>query len=65
MARKLKANVYVGTEWYGPAYGNADQVPDEVAEKIGDHAWEDDEPEAGEAPVRRRGGRRRAPENDS
>lgn len=41
MGRRLKGYVPIhgeeGTEWYGPD----DEVPDEVAEQIGDHAWED------------------------
>jgi hypothetical protein len=37
--RTLAVNVAVRGEWYGPAHGNADSVPDEVAEQIGDDAW--------------------------
>lgn len=49
MARRLTGNVQVGGEWFGPDYGNADQVPSEVAEKIGDHLWEGDVDEATQA----------------
>ena len=38
--RRLIRNVFVGGSWYGPAYGNADRVPAEVAEQIGGLAWE-------------------------
>lgn len=41
MARVLATNVVVDEKWYGPAYGNADSVPDDVAARIGDHAWTD------------------------
>ncbi|MFJ8760841.1 hypothetical protein [Streptomyces cyaneofuscatus] len=34
--RRLKTYVHVG----GIAYGPGDQVPKDVAKKIGDHAWE-------------------------
>lgn len=37
---RLIRNVFVGGSWYGPAYGNADSVPAEVAEQIGDLAWD-------------------------
>ena len=44
MAGTLIANVAVTddqgvTVWYGPDFGNADQVPDEDAVTIGAHAW--------------------------
>lgn len=36
----LVKNVYVDGRWYGPAYGNADQVPEDVAVKIANpKAW--------------------------
>lgn len=45
MGRRLKGSVPVhspqGTTWYGPG----DEIPPEVAEKIGDHAWVEDEVE--------------------
>lgn len=31
---RLASNVHVDGTWYGPSYGNADQVPAEVAAKI-------------------------------
>lgn len=37
MARRLNSFVHVDGEWYGPD----SKVPAPVAEKIGDHAWED------------------------
>jgi hypothetical protein len=37
--RVLTDNVAVDGKWYGPAYGNEANVPDDVAERIGDHAW--------------------------
>mgnify|MGYP006921351751 CR=1 FL=1 len=44
MGGTLIANVAVTDEqgvtvWYGPDFGNADQVPDEDAATIGAHAW--------------------------
>jgi hypothetical protein len=40
----LIANVVVGDVWYGPAYGNADDVPAEVARQIPNpKAWHDGE----------------------
>lgn len=51
MARLVK-NVCVDRVWYGPAYGNADQVPDDVAAQITNlAAWEGEEGQssAGEA----------------
>jgi hypothetical protein len=47
--RKLATNVVVDEVWYGPDYGNADRVPEDVAARIGDHAWEPDAPAAAEA----------------
>jgi len=44
MTRRLKTFVHVG----GDAYGPDDEVPAEVAERIGDHAWEDDSEVRGE-----------------
>lgn len=38
MARRLNTYVHVD----GTAYGPDDDVPAEVAERIGDHAWADD-----------------------
>ncbi|MEW1867040.1 hypothetical protein AB0420_02380 [Streptomyces caelestis] len=38
MARRLRTYVHVD----GTAYGPGDDVPAEVAERIGDHAWETD-----------------------
>lgn len=38
MGRRLNAFVHVDGEWYGPD----SKVPAPVAEKIGDHAWDDD-----------------------
>jgi hypothetical protein len=40
--RKLTANVHVDGTWWGPDYGNADQVPDEVAEQITADVWTDE-----------------------
>lgn len=40
-AHKLTANVIVDDVGYGPAYGNEGDVPPDVAERIGDHAWSD------------------------
>ena len=37
MGRRLNAYVHVDGEWYGPD----STVPARVAEKIGDHAWDD------------------------
>lgn len=37
MARRLNTFVTVDGEWYGPD----DDVPDDVAKRIGDHAWDD------------------------
>lgn len=37
MARRLKTYVHVD----GTAYGPDDEVPADVAKRIGDHAWED------------------------
>lgn len=37
---KLIANVNVDGQWYGPAHGNASDVPADVAERIGPHAWD-------------------------
>ncbi|MFI9600330.1 hypothetical protein ACIHCX_10695 [Streptomyces sp. NPDC052043] len=48
MARRLKTFVHVGGNPYGPD----DEVPPEVAEQIGEHAWEDDSGEAGDEPTR-------------
>jgi hypothetical protein len=42
MARRLARNVIVDGQWYGPAYGNAHQVPAEAADRIADVLWEDD-----------------------
>lgn len=47
----LIANVAVTDEngvtvWYGPDFGNADQVPDEDAATIGAHAWAGGDPQA-------------------
>lgn len=50
MGRRLIVNVHAGNAWWGPAYGNAGQVPDEVAALIGDHAWDSPAPVAEEAP---------------
>ncbi|MFF7171094.1 hypothetical protein [Streptomyces pseudovenezuelae] len=44
MTRRLKTFVHVG----GNAYGPDDEVPAEVAERIGDHAWQDDSEAPGE-----------------
>lgn len=53
MAKKLTSNVYVGGKWYGPSYGNADQVPADVAEQITNPgAWESGESPAGEPAAR-------------
>jgi hypothetical protein len=39
---RLVKNVAVDGTWYGPAHGNADQVPAEVAEQITNPAaWEE------------------------
>ncbi|MFG2468722.1 hypothetical protein ACGFXB_25150 [Streptomyces canus] len=46
--RRLKTFVHVG----GTAYGPDDDVPAEVAEQIGDHAWADDSDESGDEPDR-------------
>lgn len=53
---KLIGNVYVGGEWYGPDYGNADAVPDDVAAEITNPgAWEGGEvPESGPKPLDKR-----------
>lgn len=41
MARLVK-NVRVDGVWYGPAYGNAENVPAEVAERITNpNAWDE------------------------
>lgn len=38
---KLISNVFVENEWYGPAYGNTDRVPSDIAAKIPNpKAWE-------------------------
>lgn len=37
MARRLNTFVTVDGQWYGPD----DDVPAEVAKRIGDHAWDD------------------------
>lgn len=48
--RRLVKNVKVGNDWYGPAYGNATNVPDDVAEQVTNPAaWEEVE----EQPKRR------------
>lgn len=40
MARSLARNVYVDGKGYGPAFGNADNVPADVAERITNpRAW--------------------------
>lgn len=41
MDRVLATNVYdaVSERWFGPAYNNADRVPEDVAERFGDHVW--------------------------
>lgn len=39
MTRRLNTYVHVG----GNAYGPDDDVPPEVAERIGDHAWQSDD----------------------
>jgi hypothetical protein len=39
MTRRLRTFVHVG----GVAYGPDDEVPAEVAEQIGDHAWADED----------------------
>lgn len=41
---KLIANVTVGGNWYGPAHGNADDVPADVTEQISNPACWDDQP---------------------
>jgi hypothetical protein len=41
MARRLTRNVFAGGQWYGPAYGNASRVPDDVAAGIAGGLWED------------------------
>jgi hypothetical protein len=43
MARRLNTHVHVAGAWYGPD----DTVPDDVAGKIGDHAWADDDQDDG------------------
>lgn len=44
---KLVRNVFVDGAWWGPAYGNADDVPDDVAEQItGASCWAGDSPAA-------------------
>jgi hypothetical protein len=40
----LIANVHADGTWWGPDYGNADQVPDEVAEQITADVWAPDQP---------------------
>lgn len=47
MARRLRTFVHVD----GTPYGPDDEVPAEVAEKIGDHAWEDDSDQDGDEPA--------------
>lgn len=47
MARRLRTNVHVGGRWYGPN----DEVPEDVAARIGDHAWADDSDQDGEEPA--------------
>lgn len=42
MARRLRSYVHVD----GTAYGPDSKVPPEVAERIGEHAWEDSDGEA-------------------
>jgi hypothetical protein len=53
VAKTLVKNVYVGKVWYGPAHGNAENVPAEVAARITNpRAWEgkgEDESPTGEA----------------
>lgn len=44
--RRLKTFVHVGGEAYGPD----DDVPPAVAERIGDHAWEDDSSDGEDEP---------------
>lgn len=40
----LKVNVNVQNTWYGPAHGNADEVPEDVASQIANpDAWEAEE----------------------
>lgn len=48
MGKVLADNVYDGVteRWFGPAYGNADNVPDEIAGRFGDHVWATDAPPA-------------------
>ncbi|MEV5911068.1 hypothetical protein AB0M00_19470 [Streptomyces chartreusis] len=46
--RRLKTYVHVGGELYGPS----SEVPPEVAEQIGDHAWDDGTDETGDEPAR-------------
>lgn len=42
--RRLVRNVKVGNDWYGPAYDNATNVPDDVAEQITNpKAWDGDD----------------------
>lgn len=42
-SKSLKRNVFVDGKWYGPAHGNADAVPADVASKIENPAaYEDD-----------------------
>ena len=50
MARHLVRNVAVGDDWYGPAHGNAHNVPDDVATQITNPAaWgADDDVPSGE-----------------
>lgn len=47
MSRSLVANVYAGDAWWGPAHGNADVVPEEVAAEITNPAaWGEPDAEA-------------------
>lgn len=48
MGRRLKTFVHVGGEAYGPG----SDVPPEVAEQIGEHAWESDTDPDGDEPGR-------------
>lgn len=64
MGRTLKSNVAVNNRWYGPAHGNADAVPADVAEQITNPAaWADVQEapqETSDAPERPRKSSRRS-----
>jgi hypothetical protein len=47
MARRLTTFVHVGGNVYGPD----DDVPADVAARIGDHAWESDDDQDGDEPA--------------